>query len=105
MAAILELMPFFGYYRAAKINSAYLNTGRRFTLSWAELSKAFRLNKIQNTFLCNIATIDYRLFNRLLLGFILFHLLVHFVINNFGKFHRGDFFTGLNEINLGVFCS
>ncbi len=47
MAAMLELMPFFGYYRAAKMNSAYLNPGRRFTLPWAELSKAFSLNKIQ----------------------------------------------------------
>ena len=24
---MLELMPFLGYYRAAKINSAYLNSG------------------------------------------------------------------------------
>ena len=56
MAAMLELMPFFGYYRAAKMNSAYLNPGRRFTLPWAELSKAFSLRKIKsNLHLCNIA--------------------------------------------------
>ncbi len=62
-------MRFLRHYHAAKINSGYFNPGRRFTLPWAELSKAFSLkeHKIQFTFLYNIATVDRRLIKRILL--------------------------------------